>query len=324
MQLWVIMLLVLAVLLYVACSPAREHFESDQPTILVSIAAYRDSECQATLKSVFAKAKHPSRVYAAVVEQNKEASESCGEPADSVLASNVRRISIPHTDARGPTYARYLAYTMYKGEDYYFQIDSHTRFEENWDVDLIEMVRSHPGKSLLSHYPPTHDHTPQADVPALCKTKWDDNGIPTLDSKYVKPDGRRVPFVAGGMMFAPGACVRQVPFDQHLPDLFQGEEILYSARLFTHGWDVYTPSKSVISHYYAREDAPKVWSDRKDFDQKHSVAKVKHILKLSEERPPNMAGNLYLGTERTLVSFWQFAGLDPATKSSTTESMFCP
>ncbi len=30
--------------------------------------------------------------------------------------------------------------------------------------------------------------------------------------------------------------LQEVPFDPELPYLFMGEELLYSARLWTHGW----------------------------------------------------------------------------------------
>lgn len=36
-------------------------------------------------------------------------------------------------------------------------------------------------------------------------------------------------------MFYAGHILREVPFDPLLPYLFDGEEILYSVRLWTHG-----------------------------------------------------------------------------------------
>jgi Glycosyltransferase (GlcNAc) len=45
----------------------------------------------------------------------------------------------------------------------------------------------------------------------------------------------QTPFAAAGFLFYAGHILREVPFDPHLPYLFDGEEILYSARLWTHG-----------------------------------------------------------------------------------------
>ncbi len=45
----------------------------------------------------------------------------------------------------------------------------------------------------------------------------------------------QTPYAAAGFMFFSGAALKNVPFDPLLPYLFDGEEILYSARLWTHG-----------------------------------------------------------------------------------------
>ena len=40
--------------------------------------------------------------------------------------SQIRSIVVPFSEARGPTHARHLAATLYRNEDYFFQIDSHS------------------------------------------------------------------------------------------------------------------------------------------------------------------------------------------------------
>ena len=47
--------------------------------------------------------------------------------------------------------------------------------------------------------------------------------------------------------------------------MFQGEEILLSARLWTNGWDLYNLSEPVLTHYYERENdnQPHFWDDHK-------------------------------------------------------------
>ena len=37
---------------------------------------------------------------------------------------------MPFSEARGPTHARHLAATLYRNEDYFFQIDSHSTFRQ--------------------------------------------------------------------------------------------------------------------------------------------------------------------------------------------------
>lgn len=47
------------------------------------------------------------------------------------------------------------------------------------------------------------------------------------------------PFWAAGFSFARGHFVIQVPYDQYLPMVFQGEEVSIGLRAFTHGYDFY-------------------------------------------------------------------------------------
>ena len=53
--------------------------------------------------------------------------------------------------------------------------------------------------------------------------------------------------------------LKDVPFDPFLPWIFMGEEIILSARLWTHGYDIYTPTQPVLTHRYKRMDQPKFW-----------------------------------------------------------------
>ena len=338
MPAWLLVLVLLAALFVLTRS--KEAFEAVRvPTIFVNIAAFRDSECSATLQDIFSQATNPERVTVGVCQQNDS-----GHPAENCLADsewqkNVKTISFPQSAAKGPTWARYWAATLLTDEDYYFCIDSHTHFEKDWDEELIRqhtaaIARSRAAggseKVVLSTYPRSHDHPQQTQVPALCKSKWNEDGVPVLESKYQPPDGRRVPFIAGGMMFAPAQMVRDVPYDAALPYLFQSEELLLSARLFTSGYDVYTPTSNVISHHYSRPDAPKFWSE-KTIDQAYasrqraqSVEKVKYILGLTSQPPAFMHDNKLLGSVRTIQAFWEFSGLDPVNKTSKTDQLFCP
>jgi hypothetical protein len=155
----------------------------------------------------------------------------------------------------------------------------------------------------------------------LCKSTFNDQGLPTLNAVTLPASKtpRPVPFTSGGFMFGPGTLVTEVPYDPDLPHLFQGEEILYSARLWTSGYDFYTPTENVVYHHYTRTDAPKYWNDVKYIKtQTKTIQKVKRIL----------AGRMQqyahgMGTARQLSDYWKFAGLDWATGTSTSEARFC-
>jgi hypothetical protein len=53
--------------------------------------------------------------------------------------------------------------------------------------------------------------------------------------------------------------LREGPFDPLLPYIFMGEEILLSARLWTSGYDIFSPTQSLLGHHYVRNHKPKFW-----------------------------------------------------------------
>ena len=59
--------------------------------------------------------------------------------------------------SRGVAWARFLAQALWRGEEYFFQTDSHMRFEKGWDTLLIEDIESCPGeKSVLASCAPPY------------------------------------------------------------------------------------------------------------------------------------------------------------------------
>lgn len=307
----------------------REAFQQRGDTIFVSVASYRDYECAATIRDLFQQADVPERVFVGICEQNdpSTANEAC---VPAALPKNVRRVSIPYQEAKGPTYARYLCSTLYQGETWYLQIDSHTRFIKGWDTKAIASARACPSKKpILTHYPRQVEEFGDADtsVPVLCKSSFDGHGVPTFESVLmeVPPDGvpRPVPFVSGGFVFMPGEAVAEVPYDPDLPNLFQGEEILHSARLWTAGYDFFTPLENIVYHFYTRANQPKFWDDVRDFSdtEARTLGKVRRLLGL--EQPPLPGYRYGMGSARTLTEYWKFAGVDVVKKTSASQAKFC-
>jgi hypothetical protein len=66
------------------------------------------------------------------------------------------------------------------------------------------------------------------------------------------------PFTAAGYFVAHSDFLREVPFDPFLPWIFMGEEIIMSSRLWTSGYDIFSPTRSVVGHMYVRRHKPKV------------------------------------------------------------------
>lgn len=143
----------------------RQHHKPRHPTIFVSIASFRDSETRPTLDSLFENALYPQRVFVGVVLQlmtttmMTQGSDGTDEfeydervwqsvvgisPRQSKpwMPHQVRYLRMDASDAMGPCYARGLCQTLYRGEDFALQIDSHMRFRKNWDEYLLQSLEN--------------------------------------------------------------------------------------------------------------------------------------------------------------------------------------
>lgn len=315
----------------------REGFLGANPpkTIFVSVAAYRDSDCSDTIRDIFTKAEHPERVIVGICEQNSDDStEDCLPPSLKQYKKQVRRLTIPNTEAKGPTYGRALiANVLFGGEDFFMQIDSHSKFCPNWDTIAVEEHAAcpNPSKAILSHYPRSwteYDEAckPDSGVPVLCKTKIDPGtGLPNLEAVILKPGSkpRRVPFVSGGFVFGPGRMVKDVPYDPTLDYVFIGEELMHAARLFTAGYDIYTPRKNVLTHFYGRQEKPKFWTDLASMKSKQEESNVKVRRLLGFEQPPIEKYEWGFGSKRTLAEYYKYAHIDPIARTTDSASSFC-
>ena len=311
-------------------------------TIFVSVASYRDANCGATIRSLFQMAAMPDRIFVGTCEQNDMATrdrEECVRWDDPMMKNfykNIRRIQLSSSDAQGPCYARFLCSLLYKGEDYFMQIDSHSLLVRGWDAKCIDMIKALPPRSILSYYPIPEDKfhpEPPASTP-----------IPVIRSAFLNPSGLLqwspgvytdmdakpllVPFMAAGFIFAPGSFVKDVPFDPSLPYLFMGEESLLSIRAFTSGYNVYTPHQSIIYHRYLRSSEPSVYTDHKWSDDAavRRAARICGLLPgespIFTPRPTGEVDPFGLGHERSPDDFFRMIGMSHSpTPSSHTDAV---
>jgi len=258
--------------------------ESGRETIYCSVASYRDPECAPTVEDVYARAKYPERIRVAILDQRTDGDPVCNKPEkpcnedpEQALCRYRHLIDYYEIDARlavGPVFARHLAHRHYRGEYFAMQIDSHVRFIEHWDEDIVGQWKSAENEmAVLTTYlsdiqgsidPKTHENK-HPNRPIMCKTDYEGKG----DLKHLRhgqqPEGipgitgqpTLHPFWAAGFSFARGHFVIQVPYDQYLPMVFQGEEISIGLRGFTYGYDYYAPERGVCFHMYAIKENEK-------------------------------------------------------------------
>jgi prolyl 4-hydroxylase len=91
---------------------------------------------------------------------------------------------------------------------------------------------------------------------------------------------------------------------------FTGEEITLAVRAFTHGYDLFEPSRIIVWHQYVRADQRKHWDDHLGdgspaWHERDAASRTK-VRRLFEE--PDF-GPFGLGTERTLEDYEAYAGL---------------
>ena len=309
-------------------------------TIFISIASYRDDVCLDTLKSLFENAANPKNVFVGICQQNKpEEDQDC--QLNNENNCNIRTIRIPHYEAKGPTWARYLCSTLWNGEEYFMQIDSHTKFVKDWDIKCIKMIKDiiasgESKKPMLSHYPreiTDHDNFQESDktqVPRMCKAFWNNRDMLSfMGAEIQDTQGKayQTPYIAGGMMFCDSKFLEEVPYDPNLPYLFVGEEILHSIRAYTYGWDVFTPTENIVFHEYTRATKPKIWTDNPYYSDMAAFDKVKYyigLIKDDSKLTPEIKVNLDkygMGKVRTLQDFYNYTGIDVDNKTVSTN--FC-
>ena len=306
-------------------------------TIFVSVASYRDDECKQTIIGMYKNAQVPQNVYVGICQQNKEKDEDCLKGVPPKYRKNIRSIDMKHIQAKGPTYARYWCTTLCQGEEYFLQIDSHTYFEKDWDTNLIQMwkqANQESPKPILSVYPATKDQIKLDGSPEMCNGKLSTDKIPVFlagwTGKSSTPKRSPKPFAAGGFKFLKADFLNQVPYDPNLPHLFQGEETLLSARLWTHGYDFYTPNINVCSHNYGRPGKPKYWDDHKE-SASCRIKAEKRVLFLMGVLSADKVEYDFLrdihtygfGSYRKLEDFWKAAGIDFDKKNQQALEDWC-
>jgi len=289
--------------------------------IFVQIASYRDPECQWTLKDMFEKATNPERIFAGIAWQYV-----IGEDDHCFLfetrPNQVRTQRFNARFSKGVCWARSHTQQLWRGEEYTLQIDSHTRFEPDWDQKLISMSR-HAGspKPVITCYPPAYtppDKLYTGHIYAMGAKEFDRDGILTMEGRGIEVENApkaliRGVFCSACFLFAPSAVIREVPYDPNL--YFHGEEITLAVRLWTYGWDLFYPNMPVLYTNWDRKYRKTHFEDHRDWGalNRRSHSRVHYLL--TGERPADAAAlddieKFGLGSARTLAEYQRYSGVD--------------
>jgi len=300
--------------------------------IFVSIASYCDPVLPFTLERAVAMAGAPERLHFGVVDQSPAHSPRVRAPGPARLSQ--ARIDLQ--DARGPCWARAIAMTLYDGEEWFLQLDSHMDFDAGWDERLIAqaIALGAPQRGLvLSSYPdafgfvdgqPVRKPTTGGALAQVLKPGAAfEPGHPVLAFE-AHPVEASVPLPAfhlgAGCLFAPGRITQAFPYDPWL--YFHGEEQALTLRLYTHGWDLFHMPGLPIHHLY--NDAASGAPPRPlHWDAQHEAGREVGWWTLEQRARARLAalvagedlGVYGLGTRRSLADFAAFSGIDYAART---------
>jgi hypothetical protein len=303
-----------------------------QDKIFVQIASYRDPELLPTIKDCIEKAKYPERLTFGICWQHSEDDE--WDTLDEYKANpSFTIMDVPWNQSGGLCWARHHIQKMWKGEDYTLQIDSHHRFAQDWDEELIDMMGlTGSEKPILTAYAgmykPSENQLINFDPYKMVPDKFTPGGTilfyPHSIENWEQLD-KPIParFVSGHFFFTIGKHCEEYKYDPNI--YFAGDEISLSIRSYTLGYDLFHPHRLLIWHEYTREGRTKHWSDfTKEMQDEGKVEKpwwemdndskrrLRHMLQ--EEDNEIDLGEYGLGTVRTHRDYELYAGIDFAKR----------
>jgi hypothetical protein len=295
--------------------------EKKTKKIFVQIASYRDPELKNTLQSMLSNAKYPENLVVGIAWQHNP-SDEWDTLTEYLNDPRFKILDIPYLESQGVCWARRQVQTLYNGEDYTLQIDSHHRFAPDWDKTLIDMLKDLQKegyeKPLITAYIPSFD--PENDPSGRVQEPWKmnfDRFIPegaifflpasfdTFNDKNRPVRGR---FYSAHFAFTVGQFCTEV---KHNPEYyFHGEEISIAVRAYTHGYDIFHPHKVVCWHEYTRKGRTKQWDDDKLWvDRNNRSHKLNRILFGMDGETGTVDPEYGFGDKRTLHDYEKYAGI---------------
>lgn len=296
--------------------------------ILVSIASYRDPELLKTIRDCIAKSKYPENLRFAICWQHS--SEDEWDNLDEYKGdSRFRIMDVDYKESQGVCWARSVLQSQYQEEEYYLQLDSHHRFEEDWDVTLMDYLHylqcmGHK-KPVLSAYLPSYFPETEEKIKEVWGLNIDrflPEGPPFLRPHYVNnwadlKSPFKTRFISAHFIFTLGSFVKDIPYDPNL--YFHGEETSLAVRAYTHGYDLFSPHKPIIYHEYTRAGKKKHWDDSADWSEKDrkSYERFRKLFGMDQGCTPCQRKALKpydFGSVRTLEDYEKYAGLKFETR----------
>lgn len=294
--------------------------------IFVQIASYRDPELIPTVIDMINRASHPENLTFGICWQYDETEDTSFFDREGFTVAKYH-----YSESQGLGWARAITNSLYNGEKYTLQIDSHHRFVDGWDDILIEDYNSaleFSEKPIITTYcTPFETHQSRDEynqVPCLM-SQYEFSSDKLLMSMpwYIQDYKQRNQIIkartlSGHFYFTSGEFIKEVPYD---PEIYFGgytEETTMSVRAFTNGYDMFSPYRMVMWHEYTRAYRPKHWEDHSvdktktemDSGKRDVIARNKTRQIFQQEDHGFELGIFGLGNVRTLHDYEKYGGFD--------------
>jgi len=128
--------------------------------IFVQIASYRDPQLVPTIQDMLENAKNPENIVLGICRQYHKDDEfdNLNKWKDD---DRFKVIDVEYQESKGACWARHQIQQLYDNEEYTLQIDSHMRFQKDWDSEMIQMIKDLQSdgyeKPLLTSYVSSFD-----------------------------------------------------------------------------------------------------------------------------------------------------------------------
>ena len=223
--------------------------------IFISIACFMDNDIVNTIEDCLSKSKFPDNLSFGICLQSED-DDKCLDKYKNNSQFKIKHIH--WSQAQGPTYARYLISQLVCSEDFFLQIDAHTRFFDNWDEVAINCLNEcNDPNAILTAFPISIVKMHDENIPLNISTKkfhslsYDSIKLGSVSCS--NPSFVKTYYLSAAFLFGPTNFLLEVPYDPYLTYSYQTiEQQFYAVRLFTHGWNLYKPSKHVLATHYGK------------------------------------------------------------------------
>lgn len=265
--------------------------------IYVSVASYRDKELTDTVYFLLNRAKYPKNIFVSVFSQ-----DNLHPKLENIFnLFDVKDFSyekIHFSEAKGVGFARSKTQEKLSLDfKYYMQIDSHTRFIQDWDDILISEYKESQNfwkiPIIFSSYPIPYTYdkngneiiisTEKANIIEIKKNESVETYKTNYYEKKINNFGELHAHFCAGFVFGLSEYILKVPYDKNI--YFNGEEHTMSIRFFCQGINIIAPKRSyVYHHYYGNKKRDKHWEIDPDWTEyeKNSVERIKKFFLFEE------------------------------------------